>query len=132
MPGESQNLEGVIAKVSFELVNERILDENLINKLLGVLSHHGVYAMWLFAKSEFAKGERRNKKDALMNKMKEILEKISPIEEGERVNWESYFKELSSQDLPQLLFTKTLLEKLLTYARYHAKAMGESGGDGNG
>jgi K+-transporting ATPase A subunit len=127
MPGESQNLEGVIAKVSFELVNERILDENLINKLLGVLSHHGVYAMWLFAKSE-----KKIRENDLMNKMKEILEKISPIEEGERVNWESYFKELSSQDLPQLLFTKTLLEKLLTYARYHAKAMGESGGDGNG
>ena len=45
----TENLEALISKISFEIVNEKILDENEINKLLGVLSSNGVYAMWVYA-----------------------------------------------------------------------------------
>jgi len=41
------NLDATINKVGFEIAN--ILDENLINKLLGVLAQDGVYAMWVYA-----------------------------------------------------------------------------------
>ncbi len=44
-----ENLEALISKISFEIVNEGILDETEINKLLGVLSSNGVYAMWVYA-----------------------------------------------------------------------------------
>ena len=41
------NLDAVINEVGFEIA--KILDENLINKLLGVLANDGVYAMWIYA-----------------------------------------------------------------------------------
>ena len=44
-----ENLEALISEISFEIVNENILDETEINKLLGVLSSNGVYAMWVYA-----------------------------------------------------------------------------------
>ena len=49
---ETQSLEALISKISFAIVNEGILDENEINKLLGVLSNDGVYAMWVYAISK--------------------------------------------------------------------------------
>jgi di/tripeptidase len=41
------NLDAIINEVGFEIA--KILDENLINKLLGVLANDGVYAMWVYA-----------------------------------------------------------------------------------
>jgi len=46
---KQENLESLISEISFEIVNENILDETEINKLLGVLSSNGVYAMWVYA-----------------------------------------------------------------------------------
>ena len=43
-----ENLEALISRIAFEIVNEGILDENEINKLLGILSSNGVYAMWVW------------------------------------------------------------------------------------
>ena len=42
-----ENLDAIINEVGFKIAN--ILDENLINKLLGVLANDGVYAMWVYA-----------------------------------------------------------------------------------
>jgi len=41
------NLDATINRVGFEIAE--ILEENLINKLLGVLAQDGVYAMWVYA-----------------------------------------------------------------------------------
>ena len=41
------NLDATINEVGYEIA--KILDENLINKLLGVLAQDGVYAMWVYA-----------------------------------------------------------------------------------
>ena len=46
------NLDALINRISYELVAEKILAENEINKLLGVLASNGVYAMWVWAKSQ--------------------------------------------------------------------------------
>ena len=43
------NIEALISRISYEIVSEKILDETEINKLLGVLSNNGVYAMWVYA-----------------------------------------------------------------------------------
>ena len=60
------NIESLIAKISYELVSEKILDKKEINKLLGVLASNGVYAMWVYAldKLEFSfkKTEEEQKK----------------------------------------------------------------------
>jgi hypothetical protein len=41
------NLDAIINNVGFKIAN--ILDENIINKLLGVLANDGVYAMWVYS-----------------------------------------------------------------------------------
>ncbi len=110
------NLEALISKISFEIVNEGILDENEINKLLGILANDGVYAMWVYAKSQ-----KDIKEKDLFGKLKEILKIVSELTND---NYESYFQEVS-KDLTKLLFLKQLLEKTLIYARYHARASGE-------
>ena len=38
--------------------------------------------------------------------------------------WQEFFEKLP-EDLPNLLFFREILEKILIYARYHAKAMGD-------
>jgi len=43
------NIEALINKIAFDIVNEEILKENEINKLLGILANNGVYAMWVYA-----------------------------------------------------------------------------------
>ena len=43
-----ENLDALISSIAFEIVNEGILDENEINKLLRILSNNGVYAMWIY------------------------------------------------------------------------------------
>ncbi len=111
-----ENLEALISRISFEIVNEGILDRNEIDKLLGVLANDGVYAMWVYAKSQ-----KDIKEENLFKKLGEILKKASELTDS---NYESYFQKVS-EDLTKLLFLKHLLEKTLIYARYHAKALGE-------
>ena len=93
----SQNLDAIINEVGFEIAN--ILDENLINKLLGVLANDGVYAMWVYSiekiKIEFSEDENDLKDKTffrfynliylmdryITNKLniKDILKKISEL-----------------------------------------------------
>lgn len=98
------NIEAVISKASFEIVKEKILDENQINKLLGILSTDGVYAMWVYAKSQKDIDEKK-----LLEKLKEILSIGKPLPND---NYDEYFQSVS-EDLPKLLFLKQLLEKKL-------------------
>jgi len=102
------NLDATINKVGFEIAN--ILDENLINKLLGVLAQDGVYAMWVYAKA---------KKDIMESELYGKLKSILDISNYE--DYEQYFQKLS-EDINELLFRKELIEQALIYARYHAKA----------
>jgi len=108
MPQKIENLDAKINIAGYEIA--KILDENLINKLLGVLANDGVYAMWIYSKS---------KKDINENK---FLEKLKDLLKADSQNYKKFFSELSN-NLNQLLFFKELLEKTLTYARYHAKSM---------
>ena len=41
-----ENLDAIINEMGFEIV--QIIDENMINKILGVLANDGVYAMWVY------------------------------------------------------------------------------------
>jgi hypothetical protein len=119
MNNQNNNLEALIARISYELVNEKILGENEINKLLGILSSNGVYAMWVYAKSKKEIDENK-----FFEKLKPILDKLNKIENLNENHKEKYFQSIS-EDLYKLLFLKQLLEKTLIYARYHAKALGD-------
>lgn len=106
----ANNLDAMINKISFEIVNKKIIDETDINKMLGVLSNDGVYAWWVYCKS---------KKDIDEEKLLERLKDILNINDND---YQQYFQTLSN-NLSELLFRKEILEKILIYARYHAKAM---------
>jgi len=114
MSNQINNLEAVISRISFEIVNEKILDRNKIDKLLGVLANDGVYAMWVWAKSQKDIDEGN-----LFNK---LLSVMKFVKEKSEEDFEKYFQNIS-HDLHKLLFLKHLLEKTLIYARYHARAM---------
>jgi hydroxymethylpyrimidine/phosphomethylpyrimidine kinase len=111
-----ESLEALISEISFNIVKEGILNENEINKLLGVLSNDGVYAMWVYAKSK-----KEIKEEKLMDNLKELLEKVENVNNS----YETYFISVAN-DISKLLFLKQLLEKTLIYARYHAKALEDS------
>jgi len=184
MSQEIKNLDALINEISFEIVNKKIIDENQINKMLGVLVNDGVYAWWVYTKKEldwkFIEEvdkfkeynlirlllilekisflfeiniindkindicEKQKKIKELDNEIKELKQQIKNKEEKknkeneidekfkmkEQINLEqnnnfnSFFHYLS-KDLPSLLFFREILEKILIYARYHAKAMGD-------
>ena len=111
-----ESLEALISEISFNIVKEGILNENEINKLLGVLSNDGVYAMWVYAKSK-----KEIKEEKLMDNLKELLGKVENVNNS----YETYFISVAN-DISKLLFLKQLSEKTLIYARYHAKALEDS------
>ena len=110
------NLESEIYRLSFEL--SQSLNENEINKLLGILSSDGVYAMWVYAMDKV-----KEKKDKIENLLKKLNEFVN-VEMTNNAIDNSYFQTLA-QDLNKLLFMKELLEKVLIYARYQVRAMGK-------
>jgi len=74
---ENDNLESAINQIAFEFVNERILDTNEINKLLGVLSNDGVYAMWVYALDKIGCNFSSDKNKLEGVRVFKLLKKIS-------------------------------------------------------
>jgi len=112
------NIESKIYKLSSGL--SETIDVNDINKLLGILASDGVYAIWVYANDKFKKDQQK------MNKIKDVIKKLNNFVSDNRNEDidDKYFQNLA-QDLNKLLFMKELLEKVLIYARYHAKAKGD-------
>ncbi|WP_202695648.1 hypothetical protein [Petrotoga sp. 8T1HF07.NaAc.6.1] len=114
------NIEADINKMSFEIVESIFKKEgsqrskyiNEIDKALGVLVNDGVYAYYVYVKS-------KNISDVFLDLLGDLQKFVDNTEE--KKEWEDYFQELS-KDLNKLLFFRELLEKVLIYARYHAKA----------
>lgn len=113
-----KNLDAEINEVGYEIVekisakdeNERKKYKNEIEKTLGVLANDGVYAYWVYCQS-------KKITDIFIDEIKSLMKVVSDETDNQK-----FFQTLS-QDLNQLLFFKEILEKALTYARYHAKAM---------
>jgi len=79
------NLDAVINKVGFEIAN--ILDENLINKLLGVLANDGVYAMWVYALNKIEWNYYNDCEKFRQSKLYKLLEKLNnfPIQIDKKI-----------------------------------------------
>jgi hypothetical protein len=126
------NLESDIYRLSF-MFSEKF-EENELNKLLGVLASDGVYAMWVYAKDKFKKDQQKIKEiNSLIRDLNNFVDdKKDNKKDGENIDNKNdnknidneYFQNLA-QDLNKLLFMKELLEKVLIYAIYHAKAKGD-------
>lgn len=160
-------IDALINKISFDIVNERILDKTQIEKMLGVLVNDGVYAWWVYTKKELSlkfdkecdkfKNEQLIKlliqldkfsflfnfskilDEGKLKKICDLQKEIEDLQEKENnvklkeINekkfkqnqaLDEFFQKLS-EDLNSLLFFRDILEKILIYARYHAKALGE-------
>ena len=93
-------------------------DENTITKALGVLQENGPYACFLYLQA--------NKDKTIIPEMINLLEGIKLLPPAES-NGDT-LKRVTEQitvDLPRLLLAKEVIEQMLIYARYGAKARGK-------
>jgi len=191
-----ENLDALINDISFEIANQKILDENQVDKMLGVLNRDGVYAWWLYTKKnikykfvedinefkeqdltkmlmllegfnflfghiltsfdieiicslqkeihnlreeihnlreEIKKIDEKNKKNntkeekekliSLKNDMQNKQNKLRNKVRKQNKIFNKFFIDLS-KDLYNLLFFRDILDRVLTYVRYHLKAEG--------
>ncbi len=73
---KSRNIEYLITKISYELVHDVSLKGNEIDKLLGILSREGVYALWVYTIYKLS----NEKLAKLVNKLCDIFSLIPPNE----------------------------------------------------
>lgn len=132
------NIDFYMNEMSCDVVDklrENKVSLNIIDKALGVLSNDGVYGYYVYIKSEI-KG-KEEEKDKLKSPIFQVLikdiidnfghfvDKQLNMEEMYLKDYNMYFNELS-QDIHGLLFFKDILERILIYSRYHAKAIGDN------
>ncbi len=107
--------------------------ENVATAGLGVLLENGPYGFMLFLESHSKTGIAGRYKEQLLALCREELV-ASYLAGGVLTsgNFQAVTKWLRglAEDLDRYLFTKRLWQQTLTYARYHAKALGEGGGAG--
>lgn len=136
------NMDVLINRLSYNIAKEAKEAEidNYLDKLLGVLMNDGVYAYYIYCKAQKGKSNSNNEpKENSGNKNKGkktvkdvFVDKVITSEEGKNLisalnlpkneNVESFFENLP-QNLDQLLLFRSVLERILIYARYHLKAM---------
>ena len=96
--------------------------ETEITKALGILVEDGPFAYLIWLKSEDKEPHR-----TMLIQTARILQKLRLIEidtsNDLKEEIENSFLNKISSDLTKTLFTKTILEKMLIYARYKAKAI---------
>ncbi|SDN71786.1 hypothetical protein SAMN04488516_10592 [Desulfonauticus submarinus] len=124
------NLDKICAEFGMDLLNKNIADsltfekrkkkvksfETEITKALGIIVEDGPFAFLIWLESQ-----KDDPHIAMMSITKELLLKLKLIEDS-NIDIEKKFLKLS-EDLTKTLFVKTILEKMLIYARYKAKAM---------
>jgi hypothetical protein len=126
------NLDCLCAQYGYEIVRtvapdgrlpkgDRTRLENTITKSLGVLQEDGVYALFLFlAYRQGDKGAPEVKGQALSLLRHTEVQLLPPSHDDFQA-----VRQLTN-NLDNLLLARQLLEQTLTYARYHAKALGET------
>ncbi len=120
---------------------EKSTVENAITKVLGVLQEQGVYACFVFALSR-AKSDTDKSNNTEPKSMRVIVGEMASLLKA--LDFEVTFKESAktyeedagdtlkqvaenvTKDLERLLLAKDVLEQMLIYARYGAKARPES------
>ncbi len=126
---ERERIQKLIKAVKLQFVFSSSQFETEITKALGVLVEDGPFAYMIWLKSQDKEPHR-----AMLIQTARILQKLNLIrkikhDDDLREKIEDAFLNEISSDLTKTLFTKTILEKMLIYGRYKAKAMqNEAGG----
>ena len=121
----NSNLDRIVAEVGFELAdnNKHILKEfeRIVTKALGILIEDGplAYAIWL---------ESEGNVDIIDSSFKLLREKAGVVEGdyGNPKSSEKLRKAILNEiaiDVKKTLLARQLLERMLIYARYRAKAL---------
>lgn len=108
------NLDAKINEVSYTLAKELKCNKDF-EKAIGVLANDGVYAFYVFCKCK-----------NLWNDISRVLSYLKDFLPGKPDRPDQRYIQNLAENLSNLLFVKEILEKMLTYTRYHIKAMGDS------
>lgn len=138
---KKENLDAVINKLGYDILKnisetngpERSGLKAHIDKALGVLVNDGVYAYYVFS---ISKDKNKDKKiyskifvNDIIKELKEYVnlkdERLKDINNSDKKDGNEIFFQSLSENLHELLFFREALEKVLIYARYHAKALGD-------
>ncbi len=96
--------------------------ENTATKALGVLQENGVYACFLYLLAK-----EKDNGQQLSQQMCQLLKNVglgdAPANSEDSSKVLEFVNEHISQDIERLLLAKEVLEQMLTYVRYGAKAM---------
>ncbi|MGI6486300.1 MAG: hypothetical protein ACOX15_08390 [Tepidanaerobacteraceae bacterium] len=136
---KNDNIDALINELGFNIVeNIKKYDKvrnalrSHIDKALGVLVNDGVYAYYLFCKSKEKEDDKVKPYSKIfisdiVNKFKEYFNKNNNDSNASHkqndYDEERHFFQNISQELHELLFFREVLERVLIYARYHAKAL---------
>jgi len=118
-----KNLDFQCAVHAGEIAKE-VKEEGTIGKALGVLQEDGVYAFFIYLLSLERKQPYEKKAKAIINQAANLLNehKLISNQNIDANNVTEIIKPLT-ENLAKLILAKTLLERTLVYARYHAKAL---------
>lgn len=127
------NLDSLCAQCGYEIVHtvapngsltkgDRAKLENTITKSLGVLQENGVYAFFLYL--DYRSGEK-----GAPETKSQALNLLCHAEVNLLSSGSNHFQAVQqlTNELDNLLLARQLLEQALIYARYHAKALRETG-----
>ena len=122
------NLDRISAEIGFELAENNVDGvkevERCITKALGILIEEGLFAYAIWLESE----DRRDIIDSSYELLKERIKLIkNNYGNGKEKLRNAILKEISSS-IHKTLLARQLLERMLVYARYRAKAL-QSGSD---
>jgi len=97
--------------------------ENLLNTALGILAEQGPFALLLWAESSKAEhiGENLIEKTTLL--LTEDLCVMEALPTGQKLS--VFFNEQVGKRFSLYMMVRQILERMLIYARYYAKAKGE-------
>lgn len=110
----STRIAGVLSNVKEDERKKKAKDLfNIITKSLGVLQEDGVFAFYVYLKSE--------KEETIEKETIKLLNKVF------KKNMSYTLEDIRNitDDINTLLFAKSLIEKTLIYARYQAKSMSD-------
>lgn len=117
--------QAIIADSKIQKIEKSSEIENAVTKTLGVLQECGVYACFVFALSRTNGKDEKNEVIIFNVIIKQQLELLSGLDLGtvseatpERLK---YIADIT-KDLQKTLLAKEVLEQMLIYARYGAKA----------
>jgi uncharacterized linocin/CFP29 family protein len=89
---------------------------NFITKSLGILQEDGVFAFYVYLKSE------KDEKSYIINAIEEETVNLLKENINNQLNASLEKIQLLAEDINTLLLAKSLIEKTLIYARYQAKS----------